>query len=291
VTGATGFLGRRLVRALRTESVSVTALTRDPGRARASLGDAVTCLAWDDAGSWRAAVQGADAVFHLAGESVAGKRWTPEQKERILRSRTETTTVLAAAGARGAFVSASAVGYYGNRGDQSLTETDGPGDDFLAGVCVAWEAAADGASATAAHVSKLRIGIVLGEDGGPLSAMLPLYRAGLGGPMGGGRQWVPWVHADDVVGLFLFAARNPAASGALNAVSPDPVTQAQFAAALGRALGRPALVPAPAFALRAALGGMADALLASQRALPARALSLGYRFRFPDLAGALAGLL
>ncbi len=291
MTGATGFLGKRLVRVLRADGAAVTALTRDPGRARASFGEAVTCLAWDDAGSWRAAVQSADAVFHLAGESVAGKRWTPEQKERILRSRTETTTALAAAGPRGAFVSASAVGYYGDRGDQSLTETDSPGDDFLAGVCVAWEAAADTAAATAAHVSKLRIGIVLGEDGGPLSAMLPLYRAGFGGPMGGGRQWVPWVHADDVVGLLLFAARNPAAAGALNAVSPDPVTQAQFAAALGRALGRPALVPAPAFALRAALGGMADALLASQRALPARALSLGYRFRFPDLNDALADLL
>lgn len=292
VTGATGFIGKRLVRALRESGAAVTALTRDPARAAATLGaEGVECVAWDAPQDWRPLVRDADAVFHLAGEPVAGKRWTPEYKERVLRSRTETTADLVGAGPRGAFVSASAVGYYGDRGDRTVTEESGPADDFLARVCVAWEAEAQRATATAARVVLLRIGIVLGDGGGPLAAMLPPFKAGVGGPMGSGRQWVPWVHVDDVVGLALFAAGTAAASGPINAVAPDPVTNAQLAAAIGRALGKPALLPLPAVALRAAVGEMAYALLYSQRVLPARAQALGYPFRFADVSAALADIL
>jgi len=299
VTGATGFLGRQLCPRLRAEGYEeVTALVRDPARARQTLGPGVECLAWDDAAVWTPAVAGADAVFHLAGESVAGERWTPEVKEKILRSRVETTRRIADAQPRGVLVSASAIGYYGGRGDRTVTEADPPGDDYLARVCIAWEDEARKAEATAARVVLLRIGVVLGKGGGALESMLnppgvPFspFKLGVGGPLGSGRQWTAWVHVEDVLGLLLHAAKTDAATGPVNAVAPNPVTNAQLSAAIGRALGRPAVVPVPAFAVRMVVGELADYLLYSQRVLPVRAQELGYRFRFPDIDSALRDII
>ncbi len=301
VTGATGFLGPRLCKHLLAEGGyrSLTALVRDPMSAQRDLGPTVECLDWRNEVAWKPRVAEADVVFHLAGAAVAGERWTPDYKETIRKSRTETTRRLADAGPRGVFVSTSAVGYYGDHGERTVTEDDPPGDDFLAQVCVAWEEEARRAEATAARVVRVRLGTVLGRGGGALESLLqppgvPFspFKLGLGGPLGNGRQWMPWVHVEDAIGLLLHVARpESAATGAVNVVSPNPVTNAQLSAALGRALRRPAVVPVPAFALRLVLGEFAQYLLYSQRVLPMRAQEWGYHFRFPDIDSALTDLL
>ncbi len=291
VTGATGFIGAPLCRRLIADGHTVTSLTRDAVRAQTALGAGVRYLAWDDTTAWRPVVRDADVVFHLAGEPVAGARWTTAYKEKILQSRIETTRAIADAHPRGVLVSASAVGFYGDRGTSVVTEADPSGDDFLARVCVQWEAEAEKAERTASRVARVRIGIVLGNGGGPLASMLPPFRLGLGGPIGNGKQFVPWVHLADVIGLLLLAATNENARGAINASAPDPVTSADLAAAIGRALGKPAVVPVPALALRAVVGEMAYALLYSQRVSPQTAQSLGYAFRFANVDAALRDLL
>jgi hypothetical protein len=287
--------------------VAVTVVSRDAYEARrlltpsvgagAASGSGITAVDWDSPERWRSAVAEADAVFHLAGTPIAAERWTPEYKERIRRSRVDTTRAVVSARPR-ALVCASAVGYYGDRGADRLTETDGAGSDFLAGVCAAWEAEAEQAGAQGGRVCRMRIGAVVGAEGGMLEGLLdppgvPFspWRIGLGGPLGTGRQWVPWVHVDDVIGLMGYCAFDrPDAAGPINVVSPNPVTNAQFVHALGAALHRPSLVPTPGFALRAVIGEFADALLASQRALPDAAERLGYAFRFRDLTAALADI-
>ena len=294
VTGATGFLGRRLVAALDHPVV----LGRDPDAARIVEG-AGPAYRWvpDFGPPPPQALDGVEAVFHLAGEPVAG-RWDPAKKRRILDSRVLGTRHLVQALARmpaGArprvLVSASAVGYYGSRGDEVLDEGAAPGSGFLAQVCIEWEAAAAAARDLGVRVASPRIGIVLGEGGGALDAMLPLFRLGLGGPLGNGRQWMPWVHVDDVVGTFLHAATCEAVDGAINAVGPAPVPNREFARELGRVLRRPAFLPAPAAAVRLALGEFAEAVLGSQRAVPTVAVRTGYRHRRPGLHEALQAAL
>ena len=293
IAGGSGFLGRALTAALIGGGHDVVILSR---AGRHGPGGRARAVAWSptgDTGSWASEVNGAGAVINLAGESIAGRRWSAAHKARILDSRVNATRSLvagirAAAAPPAVFVSGSAVGYYGPRGDEPVTETDPAGSDFLARVCVQWEEEALRAGVAATRVVLVRTGLVLARDGGALPEMLPPFRFGGGGPVGSGRQYWPWIHRDDWVGLVLWAAANPAVSGAVNATAPNPVTNKDFAASLGRAMHRPSFMPAPAFALRLLLGEMADALLLSgQRALPAVAQRLGFTFTFANVDAAL----
>ena len=299
VTGGTGFLGRALVAALAGEGHRVVVLTRRAGQVELPAG--ALARPWPGSDDpelpgWWEALEGAEAVVHLAGAPLASGRWDGSAKARIRDSRVLSTRRLVEGLGRlserpQVLVSASAVGYYGDRGDEPLTEEASPGRGFLAEVCQAWEAAAQEAEALGIRVVRLRIGLVLGP-GGALTALLRPFRLGLGGPLGRGDQWVPWVHRDDVVGLVRLAWSDRRAAGALNAVAPEPVRQADLARALGRVLRRPAVLRLPAPLLRLALGEVADALLlASQRALPAQALRLGYAFRHRALEPALRAAL
>jgi hypothetical protein len=243
------------------------------------------------------ALDGIDAVVHLAGENIASGRWTPERKRRIHESRAHGTRVLAEALAAlprppRVFVSASAIGLYGDRGDDTLDESSPAGEGFLADVCRAWEAASASLEQAGTRVVHLRFGVVLTPAGGALAQMLPPFRVGLGGPVGSGAQWTSWIGIDDLLGAIHHALVTDALAGPVNAVAPAPVRNRELAAAIGRTLHRPALVPVPAVALRLALGELADALLLSgARVHPTRLDATGYRFRTPDIDGALAHLL
>ena len=295
IAGGTGFLGRPLTAALAREGHELVVLTR--GSAPPATG--ARAVAWDpDSGSgpWAAEIDAAGAVVNLAGESIAGKRWTGAQKQRILDSRVLATRSLVAALSGAAspppvFISGSAVGYYGPLGDEAATEDRPAGSDFLAHVCEQWEREAMRAAGNRTRVVCLRTGIVLAKDGGALPQMLPPFRFGAGGPVGSGRQYWPWIHRDDWIALVQWAIATPAATGAVNATAPHPVTNAEFARALGRALHRPAFMPAPGFALRLLLGEMADALLLSgQNAVPAKATRGGFQFLYGDVDGALRAI-
>lgn len=237
------------------------------------------------------AFDGVDAVIHLVGESVVG-RWTAKKKASIRSSRIDSTGLLVAAMAKlktppRTLISASAIGYYGDRGEEELTEESAPDNDFLAQTAVAWESAALRAEKSGVRVVCLRTGIILGQGGGALEAMLTPFKLGVGGPLGSGRQWWSWISLDDVIGLIDFALRTPEVEGPLNLTAPKPVRQKEFANALAKVLHRPAFMPAPAFALKLALGGFSAELLSSKRVLPKKAEGLGYRFRFSDLADCL----
>ena len=293
VTGATGFVGRRLLARLARPVV----LTRDPERAKRALGD-LEIHRWDPVAGPppEAAFRGVEAVFHLAGESVAQGRWNAAKKARIRDSRVVgTRNLVAAIGSLRekprVLVSASAVGWYGSRGDEVLDESSAPGRDLIAEVCREWEAEADRARGFGVRVVRSRIGIVLGREGGAVARMVPPFRLGLGGRLGSGTQWMPWIHMDDVVGLLLHAAEVGGVEGPVNGVAPNPATNREFTRTLASALHRPAFFPVPAFALRLALGEFATMLLASQRILPRAAERTGYRFRHPLLAEALGAIL
>jgi uncharacterized protein len=293
VTGASGFVGRRLVEALLARGDQVVALGRRPGDMHLPAAAERRRFDPNDAAPQPGAFEGADAVVHLAGESIAG-RWTAAKKRAIADSRVAGTRCLveslAAARAKPAvLVAASAVGFYGSRGDEPLFESAAPGGDFLADVCARWEAAADAARGLGVRTVLLRTGIVLG-NGGALASMAPPFRLGLGGPFGSGRQFVPWIHLDDVVALYLFALDRPLA-GAVNAVAPDYATSARFAQALGSAVARPALAPAPGIALHAVLGEFASTILASQLVIPAKAEDAGFAWSHPFLEEAMARAL
>jgi uncharacterized protein (TIGR01777 family) len=298
ITGATGFIGSHLVRRLLAEGHTVVALTRNVRNARRVLPTGCECRAWKPAAGPQAAVlQGADAVVHLAGAGIADQRWTPARKQAIRESRVAGTyalvhalSTLPAAARPATVIAASAIGYYGDRGDEQLDEAAGPGSDFLAEVCEAWEHEAVAAEELNVRVAVIRIGVVLGKDGGALQKMLLPFRLGLGGRLGSGRQWMSWIHVDDLVGLFAYALEHAEVHGVLNGVAPAPVTNAEFTAALGRALCRPAVLPVPALGLRLALGEMSAILLASQRGLPRAAQRFGFEFRHPKIESALADL-
>jgi uncharacterized protein len=297
VTGATGLIGTRLVAALARRGDEVTVLSRDPQRARARLGSGIEAIAWDPLGepAPTSALAGRDGVIHLAGEPVA-QRWSAAAKERIRTSR-ETGTANLVAGLRSAdprpraLVSASAVGYYGAHGDEEIPESTPPGEGFLAEVCVAWERGAQAAAELGVRVAIVRTGIVLDPDGGALAKMLPPFKAGVGGPVAGGKQWMPWIHVDDLVALYLAALDRDDWSGPLNGSAPQPVTNSDFSKALGRALHRPALAPVPRIALRGLYGEMEQIVTTGQRAVPQRPLALGHAYAHPELDEALRSAL
>jgi len=294
VTGGTGFVGRRLLPLLDRPIV----LSRNAERAQRSIGEHCgRVVAWDplDGPPPAEAFDGVDAVLHLAGESVAEGRWTAAQKARIRDSRVIGTRHLVEGIARAGrkprvLVSASAVGYYGDRGDEELTEAASPGDDFLAHVCIDWEKEALAAEEAGVRVALLRTGIVLGH-GGALAKMLTPFKLGAGGPLGNGRQWMPWIHVADMAGLYLHAASTESIRGPVNAVAPNPVRNSEFTKALGRALHRPAFMPAPYIGLRLLFGEFAKVLFASQRVIPKVALETGFSFEYPEIAGALAEIV
>lgn len=286
IAGGSGFLGTRLIKALGAAGHDARVLTRTPRRD----GDIRWRSDESDTGWWEALAQ-TDAVINLAGTPIAGGRWTPARKADIRDSRLRATRAIVAGldGTRTAatLVSSSGIGYYGLRGDESLTEDAEAGADFLASVCQDWERAALG-TRSATRVVLLRTGLVLAADGGALPRMALPFRLGAGGRIGSGRQVMSWIHVDDWVGIVLWSLTNPAVTGPVNLTAPAPVTNAEFTRALAHALHRPALLPAPAFALRLLLGEMADALiLGGQRVVPDKATGLGYRFRFATIDDAL----
>jgi uncharacterized protein (TIGR01777 family) len=298
VTGATGFVGTPLVRALLAAGHTVTALTRDAQRAVPRLPARCKVQSWNPEQALDpSALCGADAIVHLAGEGIAEARWTASRKRAIRDSRVNTSLALVRAiGQLDAhvrprvLVSASAIGWYGDRGDTRLDEQSAPGTGFLADVCRDWEGAVFAAQALNVRTVAVRIGVVLGRDGGALKPLLPLFRLGLGGRVGSGRQWLSWIHLSDLVGLLRHVLEHPEAAEPINGVAPEPVTNATFTAELGRALHRPALFPVPAAALRAAFGEMSAVLLGSQRVQPQAAECLGFAFRYPTVRSALEDL-
>lgn len=298
LAGGTGFIGGALVAALLERGDAVVLLTRDPAAAQRHWDGKVDARLWNgrDPGPWVMAVDGADAVINLAGESVAGGRWTPERKLALIKSRVDSTRALIAAVEAAkerplVLVNASAVGYYGILPSGECAEDAPRGTDFLAALCGQWERDAREADKLGVRTVMARFGVVLGKHGGALAKMLTPFKLGVGGPLGSGRQPFPWVHVDDAVGAILFAVDDAKLTGPVNVTAPEAATNAAFTKALGRALHRPAFLPAPGFVLRLALGEMSSMLLGGQKAAPKKLLAHGYRFRHPNLDGALAELL
>lgn len=296
LTGATGLIGRRLVADRLERGDSLTVVSRDAGRARA-LDDRLDVVEAElmRPGAWQERVDGCDAVVHLAGAGVGDRRWTDAYRRLLVDSRVESTArvveAIGGAGARpGILVNASAVGYYGACGDTVLDESAPAGDDFLARLSVLWEQQAARAAEHGARVTMLRTSVVLDPRGGALGKMLPIFRLGLGGPLGSGRQYFPWIHWRDVVGLIGLALADDTVSGPMNVVAPESVTNREFTRALGSVLHRPAVLPVPAFVLRIAIGEMGRHAVASQRVVPDRALRSGYTFTFGRLRPALEDL-
>jgi uncharacterized protein (TIGR01777 family) len=293
IAGGSGFLGGPIVERLLARGDDVAVLTRNPAPVRAGR-----ALQWDarSQGAWSGEAASADVVINLAGENIGEGRWTAERKKRMISSRLDATGAIVEALRREpararTFISASAVGFYGNRGDEVLDESSPRGSGFLAELVERWEAAAREAESLARLVI-LRFGVVLAPDGGALKKMMLPFKLGVGGPVGDGRQWMSWLERADAVRIVEWAIDHPAASSTYNATSPQPVSNREFARALGRALHRPALMPAPAFALRLAFGEMAEeVLLAGQRVVPVRASAEGFAFERPSIDAALAALL
>lgn len=290
VSGASGPIGAALLRSLKADGSTVTCLVR--GNAAGS-----DQIAWDPSRPLSPdVVSGFDAVIHLAGETIVG-RWTEAKKRRIVESRTQGTSHLAEAAAKAAqkprvFISASAVGFYGDRGDEILREDSPSGRGFAAEVCRQWEAATQPAAAAGIRTAQLRFGVVMSADGGALPKMLPPFRMGLGGRLGNGRQWWSWVAVDDVVGAIQHVLKNDAIQGPVNTVAPNPLTNAEFTRTLASVIKRPAIFPMPAFAVRLIFGEMGTELfLASQRVEPAKLKASGYKFKHPDLREALEAIL
>jgi uncharacterized protein (TIGR01777 family) len=296
VSGSTGFLGATLIAMLERELHTIVPLVRPQTGPRGTSGDRKEIVQWDPVqGSFDAtAAEGFDALVHLAGASIADGRWNPARKNLLRSSRIDATRHLMGALSKlqsppRVIVAASAIGYYGDRGEEILTEASAPGGDFLSGLCRDWEAETARAAEYGARVVNLRFGIILAADGGALARMALPFKMGVGGRLGTGRQWMSWLTLAEAASIIRFAIGNPALVGAANAVTPNPVQNAEFTRVLAKTLHRPALFPAPAFALRLALGELADALLlSSQRVLPSKLEQCGYKVVQPDLAKALA---
>lgn len=299
ISGASGFIGKELCKALNAARYSITALTRDPHRAAKKLGGAIQWVPWDGrtAGDWANLVDGAAAVINLAGENIASRlRWNEHFKQVILRSRTDAAgamaeAILAARRKPRVLLQASAVGYYGSRGDEALDEDSSAGEGFMPRVCREWESTVEPLQKAGVRAVIMRFGVVLGRGGGALRKMLPPFRMFVGGPPGDGRQWFSWIHQDDVVAAAMYLLQDEQAGGVYNLVAPGAVRMGEFCRHLGKALQRPSWLPVPAFLLRAVLGEMArETLLISQRVIPRRLLEAQYPFHYPDLPAALEAL-
>ncbi len=302
VTGATGLVGRRLVRRLHERGDQVVILTRRASHASQLFRDNAAVVEGDPmrSGDWMKAVADSDAVIHLAGENAFARRWSADFKKLLHDSRILSTQHIVEAlrrrpvradGQAKVLVNASAIGYYGPHGDEELIEDSPPGSDFLALLCVEWEQAARAAESSGIRVAIVRVGVVLDKEGGALAKLLMQFRLFAGGPVGNGRQWVSWIHHDDLLNLFLLGIDNPKARGALNGTAPNPVTNRDFGKVLGRVLHRPSFVWTPQLALRVALGEVATLVATGQRVLPKRAVEMGYAFQYPMLDAALRHIL
>ncbi len=292
LAGGSGFLGRALHTRLQQEGHFVRILTRKP---HFGVQEDIAWTPDGSAGAWANALDGVDAVVNLAGEGIADRRWNDRRKQALLSSRLLSTRSLVAAMRQVArppavLVNGSAVGYYGARGDELVTETTPPGSDFLADLCVQWEREAEQASSVT-RVALVRTGLVLHPGGGALGKMLLPFRLGIGGPIGSGQQYMPWIHRDDWVNLVVWLITQATARGAFNGTAPSPVTNAEFTRALARTLSRPAFIPVPGFGLRLLIGELAESLLTGQRAIPARAEEMGFKFRFRDIESAFRDLI
>ena len=293
ITGATGFLGHAIARELLLRGHELVVVSRNIERARASFPYPASFVAWEpvDASFPAEALSGVDVVVHLAGEPVAARRWSPEQKKKIRDSRVLGTRhlwqgiaqarALGKTGTLKAFVAGSAIGIYGDRGDEALTEASPPGEGFLADVCRQWESEVFRPGFDEVRQVAIRTGVVLGRESGALAKLMPLFRAGAGGPVGSGKQWLSWIHLEDIARVFAEAVENETFRGAINGVAPGPVTNAMFGQALARVLERPATVPAPAAVLKLALGEMAHVVLDSQRVRPEKLSRESFVFRYP----------
>ena len=297
VTGGTGFIGSRVCTALHQQGDTVHVLSRNPERAQTKVESARACYGWDPETEKMPseATNGMASVVHLAGETIAG-RWNTEKKRRIRDSRILSTRnlveSLAAADTKpNTLVCASAIGYYGDSGDEHFTEVSPPGNDFLAKVCQEWETEAHKATDLGIRVVTVRIGLVLGLGGGLLAQVLPPFKMGVGGILGSGRQWMSWIHVDDVIGIILHALENNEIRGALNATAPTPVRNTEFTKTLGTVLRRPTLFPVPTFGLKLIMGEFADFIVLSQNVLPEKTEVSGYEFRHRTLESALRDLL
>lgn len=295
ITGATGFIGSAVVDQLWSQYHSLSLLSRNPPREINVTKK--EWLVWNPGvpGDWEYCIDGADGIINLAGEPIAAKRWTEARKEKIRSSRLDSTRALVRAIAKAKIkpkflINASAVGYYGARGDEAITEESASGTDYLARVCVEWEAEAKKAEPEGVRVVLLRTGIVLDRGRGALAKMVPPFKFFAGGPLGSGNQWMPWIHIEDQVGLLLFLMNNENAHGPFNCTAPNPVTMAEFSKTLGETLNRPSWATVPGGVLALVLGEMSEILLNGQRALPQAALKLGYQFRYPHLLPALQSL-
>ncbi|MGH9865736.1 MAG: TIGR01777 family oxidoreductase [Candidatus Acidiferrales bacterium] len=296
ISGSSGFVGSALINSLRADGYSIARLVRSGSPSQS--GPAAENIRWEPpTGSIDlAGMEGADALVHLAGAPIAEGRWTPARKQILRRSRVDATRHLVAGLAQlkqkpRVLVAASAIGYYGDRGDETLAESSAPGNDFLAQICRDWEAETAQAEKLGIRTVMLRFGIILAANGGALKRMLPPFRLGVGGRLGNGRQWMSWITLDEVMSIIRFAIESDSIRGPLNTVSPNPVTNSEFTSALASVLHRPALFPVPRAILRLALGEMADALLASERAVPQNLQSQLYHFRHPELKEALESVL
>lgn len=295
ITGATGLIGSLLADQLWKRDHSLVLISRkthaQPDVVRKEW------VSWTpgQGGAWEESIDGTDGVINLAGEPIAGRRWSQAQKDQLRSSRIDSTRALVSGIAKAKrkpkfLISASAVGYYGSHGDESITEETPPGNDFLSRLCVEWEKEAEKAAAWGVRVALLRTGIVLDKGKGALAKMVPVYKLFFGGPLGSGRQWMPWIHVHDQLGLIRFLIENDEARGAFNATAPNPVTMDEFSAALGKVLNRPSWARVPAAALAIIVGEMSDMLLTGQRALPQAAQKLGYIFKYLTIGEALASL-
>lgn len=302
VTGATGFVGTRLVERLQAEGHTVVVLTRNPERAQRTFPKAsfpnVELVAYTPlkSGDWQGAIAGCDGVVNLAGEPIAEGRWSPERRQAIMDSRKVGTEKIVEAIAQAnpkpsVLVNSSAIGYYGTSETATFDETSASGSDFLAQVCRAWEAEAEKVRETGARLVILRTGIVLGKEGGALAKMLTPFQLFAGGPLGSGRQWVSWIHREDLVSLILQALTHPQLNGTLNATAPHPVRMGEFCENVGQVLNRPSWLPVPEVALVALLGDAATIVLEGQQVLPQRTQEQGFQFQFPELKPALQNIL
>ncbi|MGQ9792895.1 MAG: TIGR01777 family oxidoreductase [Anaerolineae bacterium] len=298
ITGGSGLIGRKLAAELAAAGYEVVVLSRRPQEVQEAVPAGARVAVWDgrSAEGWAALADGARAIVNLAGSNIAAGRWTPERKQSILQSRLSAGYAVVQAVQRAVYkpqvvVQASATGYYGPRGNEIVTEETAAGTDFLARVCEEWEhSSAPVAEMGVRHVV-IRIGMVLSREGGAFPRLVTPFRFFIGGPLGDGRQWFPWIHNADVAGAIRYLIESDGASGAFNLVAPAPVTARDFARLLGRAMGRPAAMPVPAVVMRLLFGEMATILLYGQRAIPQRLLELGFRFQYPQLEDALHALL